>query len=227
MNEGLRDRVRDFYRRYIPVGDRIGEMFYATWMIVVSLGIINSVENSEELVPVAIAVAFGVNIGWGLIDGVSVMYSGVIDRARTEQLIFELQTKGDAQTRTKMQDALEEALAGALSWEQKEHIISQVAEGAPRENPRNKQYYPQRADWYYALGILAIDVAFVFPLIAPLVLIPDVHNAMLVSRLIATLIFAALGAAYAQQLHRRRWLAALSLGILGLTVSSLAYFLGW
>ena len=220
-------RVREFYQRYLPVGDRIGEMFYATWMVVVSLGIINSVDDQEGIVPLAIAIAFGVNIAWGLIDGISVMLTGVIGRASRDRTLFDLRKNDDQLTRQEARKALDDAITYALSDGEKEHILDQLAEGAPEGDPYHEPYHAKREDWYYALGILAIDVLFVIPVIAPLLVIPSTPDAILASRLIATLIFAALGAAYARRLNRNRLLAALFLGTLGFSVFSIAYILGW
>lgn len=227
MTGGLRGRVRAFYRTYLPVGDRIGEMFYATWMVVVSLGIINSVEDPQGIVPLAIAISFAVNITWGLIDGISVMLSGVIDRAKDEEIVYDLRTSDGPAARGAAHDALKDTIVGALGREERDGIIDQIARGAPGEDPRRRPHYAGRAGWYYALGILAIDVFLVFPIVAPLLVVPDVHQAVLVSRLIATLFFAALGVAYARNLNRSKVLAALFLGTLGFSVFSLAYLLGW
>ncbi len=222
-----RRRVREFYNEYLPIGDRLGEMFYAIWMVVVSLGFLNSGENPEELLFITIAIAFTVNIVWGLIDGTSVMYTNIIDFAKTEQIIYDLRTKNDQPTRQAAQNAMDDSIVSVLSKEEKDRIIDAIANGAPGENPYKKKYYAQRPDRYYALGILAIDASLVIPLIAPLLIIPDVHQAIYFSRLIATIMFAVIGAAYAKNLNRRRWLAALFLATLGFSIFSLAFLAGW
>ena len=227
VNRSLGRRVREFYRRHLPIGDRIGEIFYATWMVVVSLGIINSAADQAELVPLAIAVAFGVNITWGLIDGISVMLSNVIDRARMEGILFNLRTRNDTMARQDARDVLGETVLFALDDAEKERTIDRLAEGEPGGDPSKKSYYPAREDWHYAIGILAIDILFVIPIVVPLLVIHNVPDAILASRVVATLIFAALGAAYARRLNRNRLLAALFLGALGFSVFSLAYLLGW
>ncbi len=109
----------------------------------------------------------------------------------------------------------------------KANVIDALSSGHPGENPYKRRYYPTREDWYYALGIVSIDVLLVIPLIAPLVLLGGSPMAIYLSRLIATVIFAVLGAAYAKNLNRRRWLAALFLGTLGFSIFTLSYELGW
>jgi len=227
MTEGPNGGIREFYQEYLPTSDCIAEMFYATWMVVIALGILNVTEQQEELIPVAIALAFGVNITWGLIDGLTVILSTVIDRAKSEQIIYDLRTKNDRLTRQTAHGALEGTIASVLSEEEKDRIIKAIASGVPGNDPHRKRYSPRRADWYYALGIFGIDFFIVIPIIAPLLIISRVPFAIYASRSIATIIFAFLGAVYAKNLNRNRWLAALFLGTLGFCVFSLAYFFAW
>ena len=68
----------------------------------------------------------------------------------------------------------------------------------------------------------------VVPVVAPIVLIPDVPKVgVYISRLVATAIFAAIGAAYARNLNHRRWPAAIVLGVLGFALFTAAYAAGW
>jgi len=105
--------------------------------------------------------------------------------------------------------------------------VAAVAEGAPGTDPRRNPYRPEREDWLYALGIFGIDVVMVVPVLAPIVLFPEDATGVYISRLIATAIFAAIGAAYAKNLHRPRWPAALALGVLGFALFTAAFAAGW
>ena len=62
------DRIRTFYAQYLPVGDRLGEMFYAVWMVIVSLGILDTLDPNENAIFYVIIIALGVNMTWGLIE---------------------------------------------------------------------------------------------------------------------------------------------------------------
>ena len=90
MVERLVPRIRAFYGKYLPIGDRLGEMFYAVWMAVISLGILGTTEVDLGLIAYAVLLAFSVNMTWGLIDGLSVMHTNVIDRARNDKLVYDL-----------------------------------------------------------------------------------------------------------------------------------------
>lgn len=79
-------RMHRFYEAHLSIGDRLGESIYAVWMVVVSVGLINSeLDITPEYVAVVVAIAFGVNLAWGLIDGITVMLTNVIDRARRDE----------------------------------------------------------------------------------------------------------------------------------------------
>jgi VIT1/CCC1 family predicted Fe2+/Mn2+ transporter len=227
MAERNISRVRAFYAEYLPVGDRLGEMFYAVWMVVVSLGILGGTEFERGAIAYVIIIAFAVNTTWGLIDGLTVMHSNIIERARYERLVYDLQSRGDQDSRAAGAEALKEGITTSLSPADQERVLDMIVNSPLVEDPRKKRYYPYREDWDYALGILAIDVALVLPLVAPLFIFPDHAQALYVSRLIATLLFAVLGAAYAKHLNRRRWVAALFLGTLCFAVFNLAYLAGW
>ena len=76
-------------------------------------------------------------------------------------------------------------------------------------------------------SIVGIDVVMIVPVLLPIVLVPDTATGVYVSRLVATAIFAAIGAAYARNLNRRRWPAALGLGIIGFALFTTAFAAGW
>jgi hypothetical protein len=227
MAERSISRVRAFYTEYLPIGDRLGEMFYAVWMVMVSLGILGGTGFERGAIAYAIIIAFAVNATWGLIDGLTVMHSNMIERARYERLVYDLQAKGDQDSRAAGAEALREGITTTLSPADQERVLDMVVNSPLIEDPRTKRYHPRREDWDYALGILAIDVSLVVPLVAPLVIFPDPAQGLYVSRLIATVLFAILGVAYAKHLNRRRWLAALFLGTLCFAVFNLAFLAGW
>lgn len=227
MVERLVPRIRAFYGTYLPVGDRLGEMFYAVWMAVVSLGVLGSTELDKGAIAYAIFIAFSVNMTWGLVDGISVMHTNVINRARNEQMVYDLRSRNDRSSRATASSSLDGSVTSSLGDMDREKVLDLIAAGPPGDDPVKKRYYPGQEDGYYALGIFAIDTVLVIPLVAPLFIWADPAQAIYASRLVATVLFAILGAAYARNLHRRKWLAALFLGTLCFSIFSLAFLAGW
>ena len=227
MTEPIFPRVREFYTKYLPHGDRLGEIFYAVWMVVVSLAILGGTGFEEGAITYVILIAFMVNITWGLIDGITVMYGGIIERRKMDGLIHDLQTTNDESSRKAGANALEKGITSILDPSDRERVLDLIVASGRGRDPQKIRYYAEREDWYYALGILIIDLLLVVPLMAPFLMIRDPETALWASRSIATTIFAILGAAYAKELNRNRWIAGLFLGTLGLSLSILAFMAGW
>lgn len=222
------DKIKHFYGTYCAIGDRLGEAFYAVWMVVVSTGLLNSGgQITREHILYVVVVSFVVNFGWGVIDGITVMYGNIIERVQRDRVIYDLQT-GDADKATaKALSDLDDTILVALPEAERRRIIAAVGRGEPGPNPHRTPYRPEREDWLYALGIMGIDVVMIVPVLLPIVLVPDTATGVYISRLVATAIFAAIGAAYARHLNRRRWPAALGLGILGFALFTSAFAAGW
>jgi len=219
-------KLFDFVTNRVALGDRLGEAFYAVWMVVVSIGLLNSVERiTEEHVAYVVMTCFMVNFTWGIIDGVTAMYSAIIARARRDRFLYGLRAR-DPNVQGEVHARIEEVVGERLSDNQKDRIQAVLAEGAPGANPTLRRYRPGKDDWLYALSFFIIDVAVVVPIVAPLLLTPDVQRAVHISRIIAVVIFAMLGWQYAKSLNRNPWLAALGVGVLGLAVSTYAYETG-
>ena len=122
---------------------------------------------------------------------------------------------------------LDGTIVSPLDQAEKESIIAALSKGRQGQDPKTISYRTSKEDWYVALGILVIDVLLVVPVVVPLIVFSDMAVAVYVSRLVAVLIFALLGAAYARHLHRSPWPAALLLGGLGFGVFTLAFEAGW
>jgi hypothetical protein len=211
----------------VTVGDRLGEAFYAVWMAVVSIGLINSVSViTADHVLWVVGVCFSVNLTWGIIDGVTVMYSNVIERAERDRALHDLRSGRDGAT-GEVRRLIDDSIAGALGEANKDKLAAALADGDPGVDPRTRRYGPGRDDWLYAVGIVLIDVGLVVPVVTPLFVIGDIAMAIYMSRMAAVLIFAALGWAYAKRVNHNPWPAAAFLGVLGFAVFTGAYEAGW
>ncbi len=220
--------MRTFYATNLPIGDFLGEVFYAVWMVVVSLGILGGTGFEGGAIIYVVLIAFMVNITWGIIDGFTVMYTGIIERARNDKIIHALQNEDNADSRREGNVALSEGITSVLGPADRQKVLNMIAASKCIDwDPATKPYRPRREDLRYALGILSIDASLVIPLVAPFAIVSDPYQALYLSRLIATVIFVILGAYYAKHLNRRRWLAALFLGTLCFSLFNLAYLAGW
>lgn len=208
---------------YIPVGERMSELFYANWMVVVSIGLLGAMEASIDSIMLVTVAAFFVNIIWGIIDGVTVMYGMVIGRVERNNIVRRLQ-EGDASARADARQSLGDTIAASLDENDMDTVIDLISKSRRAEECRPR---PLRSDIGYALGIVFLDFIMVFPLIVPLYLISDYHTAVYASHMISVLIFAVLGAAYARRLNRSIWRTAILFAIMGTILATVVYEAGW
>jgi hypothetical protein len=221
-------KLRHFYGTYCAIGDRLGEAFYAVWMVVVSTGLLNTGgQITREHLLYVVVVALVVNVGWGIIDGVTVMYGNIIARVQRDRIVHDLRTGAGDKTTARALADLDDSICTALPESEQGRIVADLAKGQPGPDPFHTPYRPDRDDWLYALGIFGIDVVMVVPILAPILLFPDTATGVYVSRLVATAIFAAIGAAYARNLNHRPWPATVALGIIGFALFTAAFAAGW
>lgn len=221
----LLQHVRD-----LTTGDRIGEAVYAVWMLVVSIGLINATGNPDDPAAVLFAViaATLVNVTWGLIDGITMMYSSVISRAQADRLVYALRTKrDDPAVRGQAADALEEGLAGSLSEEDRTKVVAMIAAGPVPPDPSLTKYRTTRGDRSIAYGILIIECLFILPMLLPILFIPSPRLGAFVSYLLGAGFFGFLGAQYARHLNRNQLIPLVLMGGLMALLAYYTYSVGW
>ena len=224
----LLDRINRLLPDEIGAGDRLGEAFYAVWMSVASIGLVNATGSiTPDRIWTAVAVAFAVNLVWGTIDGVTVAHTNVIERAERERIVSALADGHDPDARDQARAALADTIVDGLGDDEIDRILDAIASSAPPARPARHGYPVGRDDWLYALGIVAIDVGLVVPVVLPLILVSNSSAALYISRLVAAVMFAAIGWGYARNLNRNPWLAAIVLGGLGFGLFTGAYAAGW
>lgn len=209
--------------QYIPVGERLGELFYANWMVVVSIGLLGAMEASITSIVAVTVAAFFVNIIWGLIDGITVMYGMIIGRVQRNSIIRRLQS-GDVSAREEARRSLDDTIVSSLDEKDIDSIINLISKTKQIPDCNGR---PLHSDIAYALGIVFLDFIMVFPLVTPLFLISDYYAAVYVSHIISVVIFAILGAAYAKRLNHNRWITPIMFAAMGTILATVVYEAGW
>src|SRR5512137_2396970 len=137
------DPIRGFQRRYMSFGDMLGEWFYGFFMVAVVCGIIGGyseilLEGSLGygriyLTVVLLVLTFGVNICWGFIDGITVIYGGLTDKADLEKTISKLKKdRNNRELRNKVLDSIGDSSVDYLPDEEKEKIVDRIIDEAPK-----------------------------------------------------------------------------------------------
>jgi VIT1/CCC1 family predicted Fe2+/Mn2+ transporter len=229
------DPISRFQSTYMSYGDRLGEWMYGFIMVAVVVGIVGGF--SEIILNTApgytrlyltiymLILTFGVNIAWGLIDGVTVIYGGLTDRADLEEVLEKLKKdRTNRELRDKVLDSLEDSSTMYLPDEEKEKLVDRVIDEAP-EAP--KTYYLSKDDRNTLIAIASCDILAVIPVMLPYVLLGFGKVPTLIARLIASIAIGYLVFLYAEHTGRNKWLAGGIFVILAAIMMAITYYYGW
>jgi VIT1/CCC1 family predicted Fe2+/Mn2+ transporter len=229
------DPISRFQSAYMSYGDRLGEWMYGFIMVAVVVGIVGGF--SEIILNTApgytrlyltiymLILTFGVNIAWGLIDGVTVIYGGLTDRADLEEVLEKLKKdRTNRELRDKVLDSLEDSSTMYLPDEEKEKLVDRVIDEAP-EAP--KTYYLSKDDRNTLIAIASCDILAVIPVMLPYVLLGFGKVPTLIARLIASIAIGYLVFLYAEHTGRNKWLAGGIFVILAAIMMAITYYYGW
>jgi hypothetical protein len=229
------DPVTGFQRRYMSFGDMLGEWFYGFLMVAVVCGIIGGYSEillesqlgygRVYLTVVLLVLTFGVNITWGIIDGTTVIYGGLTDKADLERVISRLKKdRSNRELRDKLLDSLGDSTVDYLPDAEIEKIADRIIDEAP-EAPL--KYHLTGEDRNTLIAIASCDILAVIPVILPYLLLGFGKTPLLISRLIAAVAIGYIAFLYADHTGRRKWLAAGLFVIITLVVMQITYYFGW
>jgi hypothetical protein len=229
------DPITGFQRRYMSFGDMLGEWFYGFLMVAVVCGIIGGYSEillesnlgygRIYLTVVLLVLTFGVNIAWGIIDGTTVIYGGLTDKADLEKVIAGLKKdRNNKELRDKVLDSLGDSSAGYLPDEEKDKIVDRIIDEAP-EAPL--KYQMSRDDRNTLIAIASCDILAVIPVILPYLLLGFGKTPLVLSRLIASLAIGYICYLYAEHTGRNKWLTAGIFVIFTIVVMQITYYFGW
>jgi hypothetical protein len=229
------DPITGFQRRYMSFGDMLGEWFYGFLMVAVVCGIVGGYSeillNSPlgygrvYLTVVLLVLTFGVNIAWGIIDGTTVIYGGLTDKADLEKVISKLKKdRNNRELREEVLNSLGDSSVDYLPDEEKEKIVNRIIDEAP-EAP--VKYQMSRDDRNTLVAIASCDILAVIPVILPYLLLGFGKTPLVLSRLIASLAIGYICYLYAQHTGRNKWLTAGIFVIFTIVVMQITYYFGW
>ncbi|MGB9176911.1 MAG: hypothetical protein WCB46_09280 [Methanoregula sp.] len=227
--------ITEFQRRYMSFGDMLGEWLYGFIMVAVVCGIIGGYSEivlesnlgygRVYLTVVLLVLTFGVNIIWGIIDGSTVIYGGLTDKADLEKNISKLRKdRKNKELRDKILDSLGGSPVDYLPAEEKEKIADRIIDEAPEAPVR---YHLNKDDRNTLIAIASCDILAVIPVILPYLVLGFGKVPLLLSRLIAAIAIGYIIFLYAKHTGRRKWLAAGIFFILTILMMQITYYYGW
>jgi hypothetical protein len=223
--------ISRFQLKYMSYGSWISEWFYGFIMVAMVSGMITGYSFLGlhflrwEITLWLIVVTFGVNISWGLIDGLSVVYGGLVDKADEERLIGNLKKdKSNPKFRETLLGSIGDSVAGYVSDEDQEGLADKIIDQGPEAK---KKYHFTKEDRNIVLATASCDVLAVIPVILPYIILGFTSLAFTLSVLIASIAMAYIVFIYAKRTGRRKWMAASIFFVFALIMTLLAYYYGW
>jgi hypothetical protein len=227
--------ITGFQRRYMSFGDMLGEWFYGFLMVAVVCGIIGGYSEillesnlgygRVYLTAVLLVLTFGVNITWGIIDGTTVIYGSLTDKADLERIISTLKKdRNNRELRDTVLDSLGDISIDYLPDAEKEKIVDRIIDAAP-EAP--VKYHVSSDDRNTLIAIASCDILAVIPVILPFLLLGFGKTPLLLSRLIASIAIGYIAFLYAEHTGRRKWLTAGIFVLFTIVVMQITYYFGW
>ena len=215
-----------FFRENLSLGNRLSECFYGVMMVVIITGLINTgLPPTEETLRILLIVALGVNISWGIIDGVTSMYGGLVNRADYLRTANAYRVDpGSPEKREMVARTLQGTMAENLTEEERSKVIDMIGAGVP---VRNKRFPATWSDWKVAIATLLIDFALIFPVIIPYYLIDTVRMAVFVSHAIAIVLLGGIAMVWARNLGLNTWRAGVIIALISFAAIYSTYLIGW
>jgi hypothetical protein len=174
---------------------------------------------------VLLVLTFGVNISWGLIDGVTVIYGGLTDRADLENVLCGLRKdRNNRVLRDRVLESLGDSPVVYLQEEEREKIVDRIIDEAPEVPAR---YHLHRDDRNTLIAIASCDILAVIPVILPYLIFGFGTFPLMLSRLIASIAIGYIVFLYAEHTGRRKWLAAGIFMVLTVVLMQITYYYGW
>jgi hypothetical protein len=223
--------VSRFQLKYMSYGSWISEWFYGFIMVAMVSGMITGYSFIGlhlfrwEITLWLLLVTFGVNIAWGLIDGFTVVYGGLVDKADEEKLIGNLKKdKSDPGLRGTLLDSIDGSVAGYVSDEDQEKLADHIIDQAPEAK---KTYHFTKEDRNTVIATVSCDALAVIPVVLPYIILGFTSLAFTLSVLIASFAMAYMIFIYAKRTGRRKWMGASIFFVFALIMTLLAYYYGW
>ena len=166
-----------------------------------------------------------VNVSWGIIDGVTSMYGGLVNRADYLRIanIFREDTS-NPEKKEDVARCLQGTIVENLSEEEQSKVVDLIGAGEP---VHGKKFPATRADWNVAIAIVLIDFILVFPVMVPYFLIDNVRWAVFVSHTIALVLMAGVAMVWARYLRLNTLKAGVIIGLICFVAIYSAYSIGW
>ena len=222
MNNGLIAYIKN----NLSLGNRLSEFFYGVMMVVVITGLINSgLPPTQSTLRLLLVAGLAVNLTWGIIDGVTAMYGGLVNRADYYRIANAFrEDRNNPKKRENVRKSLQGTIVENLGEEEQSGVVDMIGAGEP---VTGQKFPATRADWNVAIATILIDFILVFPVIVPYFLIDTVRWAVFASHTIAIVLIAGVAALWARNLGLNTKKAGIIIAVISFAAIYFTYLIGW
>jgi len=215
-----------FIKSNLSMGNRLSELFYGVMMVSVITGLMNNdLPPTQGTLRLLLIAALATNLTWGIIDGVTSMYGGLVNRADYNNIANRFREDNkNPQTREMVRRSLQGTIVENLGEEEQSGIVDMIGAGKPITGQR---YPATRADWNIAIATIFIDFILVFPVVLPYLLIDNVRWAVFASHTIAIILIAGVAVVWARNLRLNTKKAGIIIALLSFAAIYFTYLIGW
>lgn len=222
MNNGLIAYIKN----NLSLGNRLSEFFYGVMMVAVITGLINSgLPPTQSTLRLLLVAGLAVNLTWGIIDGVTAMYGGLVNRADYYRIANAFrEDRNNPKKRENVRKSLQGTIIENLGEEEQSDVVEMIGAGEP---VTGQKFPATRADWNVAIATILIDFILVFPVIVPYFLIDTVRWAVFASHTIAIVLIAGVAALWARNLGLNTKKAGIIIAVISFAAIYFTYLIGW
>jgi hypothetical protein len=208
------------------MGNRLSEFFYGVMMVVIITGLINNgLPPSQDTLRLLFFAGLVVNLTWGIIDGVTSMYGGLVNRADYYRIANAFRNdRDDPGKREMVRRSLQGTIVENLREEEQSGVVDMIGAGEP---VAGQKYPATRADWNVAIATILIDFVLVFPVLVPYFLIDNVRWAVFASHAIAIILLAGVAMLWARNLGLNTRKAGIIIALIAFVMIYSTYRIGW
>lgn len=210
----------------LTMGNRLSEFFYGVLMVVIITGMINNgLPPSQNTLRLLFIAGLAVNLTWGIIDGVTSMYGGLVNRADYYRIANAYRNdRNTPGNREMVRRSLQGTIVENLREEEQLAVVDMIGAGEPVSG---QKFPATRADWNVAIATILIDFVLVFPVLAPYFLIDNVRWAVFASHAIAIILLAGVAMLWARNLGLNTRKAGIIIALISFVMIYSTYCIGW
>ena len=199
---------------------RLSEIMFGLLMALTFTGTMSVAVAGGASVRSVLAAALGCNIGWGIVDGVMSVLTGITERNRDRATGIELRRAAPERARAILREHLPGAAAADLTDAELDRLVARA-----RQTEAPAFAGARASDLRAAVAIFALVVLATFPPVLPFLIFDELHRAMRWSNAIAVASLFVIGRALDREMGGG-WRMSLSVPLVGSVLVATTIALG-